>query len=187
MSNNMLDDISEVFFSREQLAEMTKRIGTEISRDFADKNLLMVSVLKGSVVFMADLMRNITIPCRIDFITAASYGAGTSSSGNVDITKDLSEDVKGYDILIVEDILDSGNTLQKLSDFLMTKNPSSITICTLLDKPSRRSPDVKISAKYIGAEVRDEFVVGYGLDYNQKYRNLPFIGILKPEAIENNK
>ena len=132
-------------------------------------------------------MRNITIPCRIDFITAASYGAGTSSSGNVDITKDLSEDVKGYDILIVEDILDSGNTLQKLSDFLMTKNPSSITICTLLDKPSRRSPDVKISAKYIGAEVRDEFVVGYGLDYNQKYRNLPFIGILKPEAIENNK
>lgn len=181
--SNMLDDISEIYFSCEQLDEITSRIGKQISEDYEGKNLLMVSVLKGSVIFMADLMRKITIPCRIDFITAASYGAGTSSSGKVDVTKDLSEDVAGYDILIVEDILDSGNTLQKLTDILWKKNPASIKICTLLDKPARRNPNVKIKASYIGAQVKDEFVVGYGLDYNQKYRNLPFIGILKPEAI----
>ena len=181
----MREDIASILLSEEQIHTRVRELGAEISRDYAGKEPLFVGVLKGCFIFMADLMRNITIPCRIDFITAASYGAGTSSSGIVDITKDLSEDVEGYDILIVEDILDSGNTLQKLSDFLMTKNPASITICTLLDKPARRSPNVKISAKYIGAEVRDEFVVGYGLDYDQKYRNLPFIGILKPEAIKN--
>lgn len=184
MNKNMLDDISEVYFSQEQLDEITTRIGKQISEDYKDKNLIMVSVLKGSVIFMADLMRKITIPCKIDFITAKSYGASTSSSGQVDVTKELSEDVAGYDILIVEDILDSGNTLQKLTDILWKKNPASIQICTLLDKPARRASHVKIKAKYIGAEVKDEFVVGYGLDYDQDYRNLPFIGILKPEAIK---
>lgn len=181
----MLNDIKEIYFSKEQLKEITDRIGAQISRDFEGKELVLISVLKGSVIFMADLMRSITIPCRIDFITAASYGAGMETSGNVNITKDLSDNIEGCDILLVEDIFDSGNTLQRLSDFLATKNPASITLCTLLDKPKRRNPNVKLKPKYIGAEVEDQFVVGYGLDYNQKYRNLPFIGILKPEIYEN--
>ena len=177
----MLNDIQEIYFSKEQLKEITDRIGAQISRDFEGKELVLISVLKGSVIFMADLMRSITIPCRIDFITAASYGPSMTSSGKVDIKKDISDNIEGCDILLVEDIFDSGNTLQHLSDYLATKNPASITLCTLLDKPSRRNPNVKLVPKYIGAEVEDQFVVGYGLDYNQKYRNLPFIGILKPE------
>ena len=181
MKNCMLDDISEVFFSKEQLAEITARIGAQISEDYKDKKLMLVCVLKGSVMFMSDLMKNITIPCSIDFLAAESYGSRTKSSGEVKITKDLSEDIRGYDLVIVEDILDSGKTLKKLTEFLKMKEPSSITICTLLDKPARR--EVDIAAKYIGAQVKDEFVVGYGLDYNQRYRNLPFIGILKPEAV----
>lgn len=181
----MLNDIKEVYFSQEQLKEITDRIGAQISKDFEGKNLVLISVLKGSVVFMADLMRSITIPCKIDFITAKSYGARTSTSGNVSIEGEIGEDLEGSDILLVEDIFDSGNTLQRLSDYFQTKNPASITLCTLLDKPSRRDPKVKLVPKYIGAEVQDQFVVGYGLDYNQKYRNLPFIGILKPELYEN--
>ena len=177
----MLNDIKEIYFSKEQLKEITDRIGAQISRDFEGKDLILISVLKGSVIFMADLMRSITIPCRIDFITAQSYGQSMTSSGNVSITKDISDNIEGCDILLVEDIFDSGNTLQRLSDYLATRNPSSITLCTLLDKPKRRDPNVKLVPKYIGAEVEDQFVVGYGLDYNQKYRNLPFIGILKPE------
>lgn len=180
----MLNDIQEIYFSKEQLKEITDRIGAQISRDFEGKDLILISVLKGSVIFMADLMRSITIPCRIDFITAESYGQNLASSGTVNITKDISDNIEGCDILLVEDIFDSGNTLQRLSDYLATKNPSSITLCTLLDKPSRRNPNVKLVPKYIGAEVEDQFVVGYGLDYNQKYRNLPFIGILKPEIYE---
>lgn len=177
----MLNDIKEIYFSKEQLKDITDRIGAQISRDFEGKDLVLISVLKGSVIFMADLMRSITIPCRIDFITAASYGQSMTSSGKVNIKKDISDNIEGCDILLVEDIFDSGNTLQHLSDYLATKNPASITLCTLLDKPSRRNPNVKLVPKYIGAEVEDQFVVGYGLDYNQKYRNLPFIGILKPE------
>lgn len=180
----MLNDIQEIFFSKEDLKEITDRIGAQISLDFEGKRLILISVLKGSVVFMADLMRSITIPCKIDFITAQSYGQSMTSNGNVSITKDISDNIEGCDILLVEDIFDSGNTLQRLSDYLKTKNPASITLCTLLDKPSRRNPNVKIIPKYIGAEVEDQFVVGYGLDYNQMYRNLPFIGILKPEIYE---
>lgn len=180
----MLNDIQEIFFSKEDLKEITDRIGAQISRDFEGKKLILISVLKGSVIFMADLMRSITIPCKIDFITAQSYGQSMTSNGNVSITKDISDNIEGCDILLVEDIFDSGNTLQRLSDYLKTKNPASITLCTLLDKPSRRNPNVRIVPKYIGAEVEDQFVVGYGLDYNQMYRNLPFIGILKPEIYE---
>lgn len=180
---SMLQDIQEVFFSQEDLAKIANRLGHQISHDYKDRNLLIVSVLKGSVIFMADLMRNITIPCKIDFITASSYHAGTESSGKVSVTDDLSvKDVHGYDILIVEDILDTGRTLQKLSDIFRKKGAASVTICTLLDKPERRDPSVTIRPTYIGAQVRNEFVVGYGLDYDQKYRNLPFIGILKPEV-----
>lgn len=183
---SMLKDIQKVFFSKEELEAIARRLGSQISRDYENRNLLIVSVLKGSVIFMADLMRNITIPCKIDFITASSYHAGTESSGNVSVTDDLSvKDVHGYDILIVEDILDTGRTLQKLSDIFARKGANSVTICTLLDKPERRDKSVKIKPTYIGATVDNEFVVGYGLDYDQKYRNLPFIGILKPEVYDN--
>ncbi|MBQ7597381.1 MAG: hypoxanthine phosphoribosyltransferase [Clostridia bacterium] len=182
----MIEDIQEVFYSEAQLQEIVARLGAQISEDFKDKNLLLVSVLKGSVVFMADLMRHITIPCKIDFLTASSYHDNTVPTDEVKITKDLTiQDIQGYDILIVEDILDTGRTLQRLSGILQHKGANSVTICTLLDKPSRRDPSVTISAKYIGATVRNEFVVGYGLDFAQKYRNLPFIGILKPEIYEN--
>lgn len=181
----MTDDISEIFFSAEQLEEITSRLGKQISEDYKDKNLLLVSVLKGSIMFMSDLMKHITIPCQIDFLAAESYGSNTKTSGQVKITKDISGDIRGCDILLVEDILDSGNTLKKLTEFLKIKEPASISICTMLDKPSRRTVDIE--ARYIGAEVQDQFVVGYGLDFAQKYRNLPFIGILKPEAVERIK
>lgn len=187
MTNNMTDDISEVFFSEEQIEEITARIGKQISEDYKDKNLMLVCVLKGSIMFMSDLMKHISIPCKIDFLAAESYGSAMKSSGEVKITKDLSSDIRGLDLLLVEDILDSGRTLKKLTEFLRLKEPASVEICTLLDKPSRRAVDVK--AKYIGSEVQDQFVVGYGLDFNQYYRNLPYIGILKPEAVDraNNK
>ena len=179
----MIEDIQEVFFSEEDLAAIVARLGAQISEDYKDKNLLLVSVLKGAVVFMADLMRSITIPCKIDFLTASSYHDATVPTDEVKITKDLTiRDVQGYDILIVEDILDTGRTLQRLTGVLEHKGARSVSICTLLDKPERRDPNVKIKPKYIGASVRNEFVVGYGLDFAQKYRNLPFIGILKPEV-----
>lgn len=179
----MLNDIDRVLLSEEQLKEIVKRLGKEISEDYKDKNLVLVSVLKGSVVFMADLMREIKIPCSIDFMSVSSYGSGTKTSGVVRIIKDLDTDVvDGADLLIVEDILDSGVTLEYLIKILSARNPKSIKICTLLDKPERRKANVK--ADYSGAQVPDAFVVGYGLDYNEKYRNLPFVGALKPIVYE---
>lgn len=179
----MLNDIQSVLFSQENLAAMVARLGEQISRDYKGKNLLLVSILKGSVVFMSDIMRSIDIPCRIDFMAVSSYGSGIKSSGSVKIIKDLDLDLQGYDLLIVEDILDSGRTLSSLMEILSTRKPKSIEICTLFDKPERREADVY--AKYIGAQVPDAFIVGYGLDYDEKYRNLPFVGILKPEVYEN--
>ena len=176
----MLQDIKEVWINEEQLQEKVKELGAAISQDYKDKNLLMVSVLKGSVVFMADLMRAITVPAAIDFMAVSSYGAGTKSSGVVRILKDLETHIEDYDLLLVEDILDSGNTLAYLRELLGDRGPRSIRIATLLDKPSRRVADIK--ADYLGFEIEDQFVVGYGLDYNEKYRNLPFIGILKPSV-----
>ena len=182
MENTMLNDIKEVLYSEAYIDSMVKRVGAEISRDYADKNLLLVSVLKGSVVFMADLMRAITIPARIDFMCVSSYGSGTKTSGVVKIIKDLDADLTGRDVLIVEDILDTGITLSKLVPVLKMRNPGSVKICTILDKPSRRKADIK--PDYEGFQVPDEFVVGYGLDYDEKYRNLPYIGILKPCVYE---
>ncbi len=179
----MLNDIEKVYYSEEQLAEIVRRLGKQISEDYKDKNLLLVSVLKGSVVFMADLMRAITVPCAIDFMCVSSYKSGTESSGVVKIVKDLDINLEGYDLLIVEDILDSGKTLSSLKKILVGRNPKSIRICTLLDKPERRVVD-DIFADYSGAEVPDEFVVGYGLDYDEKYRNLPYIGVLKRKVYE---
>lgn len=179
----MLNDIEKVLYSEEELKDICQRLGKQISEDYKDKNLLLVSVLKGSVIFMGDLMRNITIPCRIDFMAVSSYGSGTVSTGRVKIKKDLDIDISGYDLLIVEDILDSGITLDNLRRILMLRNPKSIKICTLLDKPERRKAD--ITADYAGTIVPDEFVVGYGLDYDEKYRNLPFIGVLKRSVYES--
>lgn len=173
-------DVERILLSKEEIAAITERLGKQISEDYKDKNLLMVSVLKGSIVFMADLMRAITVNCRIDFLSVSSYGTGTKTSGIVKIQKDLDIKLEGYDLLLVEDILDSGMTLSYLKDLLKTRNPKSIRICTFLDKPERRAADIQ--ADYIGTNVPDEFVVGYGLDYAERYRNLPYLGVLKPSV-----
>ena len=178
----MNQDIERVIFSEEQLHETVSKLGVQISEDYKNRKLLMVSILKGSIMFMSDLMRSITIPCEIDFMAVSSYGSGTKNSGTVRILKDLDRDISGYDVLIVEDILDSGMTLNYLIDLLWARNPNSIRICTLFDKPERRKVD--IYADYSGLEVPDEFIVGYGLDYAEKYRNLPYIGVLKRSVYE---
>jgi hypoxanthine phosphoribosyltransferase len=179
----MIEDIASVLVSEEQLRERVHEIGAEISRDYAGKEPLFVGVLKGCFIFMADLVREVTVPGSVDFMAVSSYGDGTSTTGAVKINKDLSQNIEGRDVILVEDILDSGVTLSYLSKYLWNRKPASITIATLLDKPSRRKADVH--AKYVGFTVPDAFVVGYGLDYAEKYRNLPFIGILKPEIYEN--
>ena len=173
-------DIQEVLFSQQQLEERVDQIAQEITRDYAGKEIVLISVLRGSFVFMADLCRRIDLPCTIDFMSVSSYGSGTSSTGQVQITKDLSGDISGKHILVVEDILDSGNTLSYLLKLLEQRKPASIRLCTLLDKPERRVKPVTVD--YTGFAIPDAFVVGYGLDYAEKYRNLPYIGILKPEV-----
>lgn len=175
----MKNDIERILIGEDELHKIVADLGRQISEDYKDKNLLMVSVLKGSVIFMADLMRNITIPCNIDFMSVSSYGNGTKSSGVVKIIKDLDVNIEGKDLLIVEDILDSGKTLSYVIDILKTRKPASIKICTLFDKPERR--EAQVYADYSGTKVPDEFIVGYGLDFDEKYRNLPYIGVLKPE------
>ena len=174
------DDILKVLLSEEQLKEKCAEMGAQITKDYAGKNLLLVTVLKGAVVYMADLLRCIDLPGAIDFMVVSSYGSGTKTTGVVKIVKDLDQDLSGKDILIVEDILDSGMTLSYLKGLLQSRNPASIRIATLLDKPSRRKVDLK--ADYVGFEVPDEFVVGYGLDFDEEYRNLPFVGVLKPHV-----
>ena len=173
-------DIQEVLFSQQQLEERVDQIAQEITRDYAGKEIVLISVLRGSFVFMADLCRRIDLPCTIDFMSVSSYGSGTSSTGQVQITKDLSEDISGRHIIVVEDILDSGNTLSYLLKILDHRRPASIRLCTLLDKPERRVKPVEVH--YTGFTIPDAFVVGYGLDYAEHYRNLPYIGILKPEV-----
>ena len=171
---SMNDDIKNILVSEEALKAKVAELGAQISRDYEGRNLVLVSILKGSVVFMADLMRAVTIPCSIDFMVVSSYG------GLVKIIKDLDGDLSGKDVLIVEDILDTGVTLSKLVPMLKMRNPNSVKICTILDKPSRRKADIQ--PDYEGFQVPDEFVVGYGLDYDEKYRNLPYVGVLKPEV-----
>lgn len=176
----MTNDILKVLVTENELKDKVAELGAKISADYKGKNLLLVSVLKGSVVFMADLMRSITIPCKIDFMAVSSYGSGTKTSGVVKIIKDLDINLSGYDVLIVEDILDSGMTLSYISGLLSSRGATSIKIATLLDKPARRQADIK--ADYFCFDIPDEFVVGYGLDFDEKYRNLPFVGVLKPEV-----
>ncbi len=183
--SSMFDDIGEVLFTQEEIADIVRNMGRQISEDYKGKNLLLVGVLKGSLVFMADLMREITVPCALDFLSVSSYGSGTVTSGEVRILKDLDSSLEGKDLLIVEDILDSGVTLSFLLKTLSARRPASIRLCTLLDKPERRRVD--IHADYIGASVPDKFIVGYGLDYAEKYRNVPYIGVLKPEIYTTGK
>ena len=173
-------DIDHILFSEEQLKARVREIAGQIDRDFAGKEPMLISVLRGSFIFMADLMRSITLPCTVDFMAVSSYGAGTTSSGQVKITKDLSESIEGRDIIVVEDILDSGNTLSYLLQLLQARRPASVRLCTLLDKPSRRTKEVELH--YSGFTIPDYFVVGYGLDYAERYRNLPYVGVLKPEV-----
>lgn len=179
----MINDVERVLLSEEQLAKRILEIGAEITADYAGKEILMIGVLRGAVLFMADLARAIKVPVAIDFMAVSSYGAGTSSSGVVRILKDLDEDVEGKHVLVVEDIIDSGLTLNYLVDNLKSRQPASIKICTLLNKPDRRKVDVDIA--YNGFTIPDHFVIGYGLDYAEKYRNLPFIGILKPKIYQD--
>ncbi len=176
---SMDKDIEKILLSEEEIGETCKRLGEEISRDYKGKKLLLVSVLKGAVVFMADLMRNITVDAEIDFMAISSY-SGSKSTGVVQFKKDLDIDPDGYDILVVEDILDTGLSLKYIVDILLRKNANSVKICAFLDKPENRKADIK--ADYVGTQVPNEFVVGYGLDYNEKYRNLPYLGVLKPEV-----
>lgn len=175
----MLQDIKDVLFNEEILKNKVEEMGKIISEDYEGKNLIIIGVLKGSVVFAADLLKKITIPCEIDFMAVSSYGSSTESTGVVRILKDLDYSIEGKDVLIVEDIVDSGITLDYLLKYLKARKASTIEIATLLNKPARRKVDVPV--KYVGFEVPDEFIVGYGIDYAEKYRNLPFIGSLKPE------
>ena len=172
-------DVEKVLISEEEIKEICKRLGKQISEDYKDKKLVLVSVLKGGVVFLSDLMREITCDCQIDFMSVSSY-SGTKTTGVVKFKKDMDVDPDGRDILIVEDILDSGVTLSYLKKVIEGRNAASVKVCTFLDKPANRQTD--ITADYVGAEVPDEFIIGYGLDYNEKYRNLPFVGILSPNV-----
>ena len=174
----MIDAIEKVLISEEELEAAVGRIGKQISVDYKDRDPIFIGVLKGCFMFMADLMRHVDIPCSMDFMAVSSY-KGTTSTGAVKINKDVSENIEGRHIILVEDILDSGVTLNYLKNYLMVSRPASIAVATLMDKPARRKAD--IYANYSCFEVPDAFVVGYGLDYNERYRNLPYIGILKPE------
>ena len=176
----MKQDIERILFSEEQLKERIAALGAELTRDYEDKNPIFVGVLKGCFVFMADLLRNVDVYCTMDFMSVSSYGDGVTSTGAVKINKDLSRDIAGRHVIIVEDILDSGITLSYLKKYLSVRNPASISIVTLLDKPARRRADVQ--ADYVGFEVEDAFVVGYGLDSAGESRNLPYIGALKSEV-----
>lgn len=172
-------DVEKILVTEEEIKEICKRLGEQISKDYEGKRLLLVSVLKGAVVFMADLMRSIICDCQIDFMAVSSY-SGTKTTGVVKFKKDLDIDPDGCDILLVEDILDSGVTLAYLKNVLMDRNAASIKVCAFLDKPANRRADIQ--ADYVGKVIPDEFVIGYGLDYNEKYRNLPYVGVLSSKV-----
>jgi len=180
MTNEMQNDIERVYFTSQQLSDKVKELGARITEDYRGKNPLIVGVLKGSFVFMADLVREINTPCNLDFMVASSYGMSSKTSGEAKIIMDMGQPVKGRDVILVEDILDSGMTLSSLSRLLADRGANSVKLCSLLSKPSRRRTEVK--ADYLGFEIEDEFVVGYGLDYAERYRNLPYVGVLKPSV-----
>ena len=179
----MLDDIKEILITEEELQRRIKELGEVLSKEYADKNPVIIGVLKGVVVFYADMVRQIQVPCEMDFMCISSYH-GTDSTGKTRMRMDVGADLTGRHVLILEDIFDTGNSLSYTYRYLMEKKPASLKICTLLDKPSRRNPEVTLKPDYVGFTIPNAFVVGYGLDYNEQYRNLPFVGILKPEVYE---
>ncbi len=174
------DDIAEILVDAPAIAAKNRELGAAIARDYRDRDLALVSILKGSLPFLADLMRCIDLALSVDFLEVSSYGSSTESSGIVRIVKDIADPVEGRDVLVVEDIIDTGNTLAFVLDHLRSQRPASVRLCTLLDKPARRIVPIEID--YRGFEIPDKFVVGYGLDYAERYRNLPFIGVLRPEV-----
>ncbi len=176
----MHKDIQEILFSEKDIENIVNSIAKQIEKDYNGKDFIMVGLLKGSVAFMVDLMKKINLDFAIDFIVASSYGSGSTSTGRVNLQKDVSQSVEGKDILIVEDIIDSGHTLDFITKYLMAKKAKSVKICTLFNKPDRREVDIPVD--YVGAVIPDAFIVGYGLDFNESYRNLPYVGILKPEV-----
>ncbi len=181
----MHKDLERILISEEEIRECVKKLGRQITEDFAGEQLTVVCILKGSTVFFADLVREIKLDTVFDFMIVKSYGGGTESSGNVRFVKDLDESITGKNVLIVEDIIDSGLTLTFLKNNLITRGAKALKICTLLDKPERRKPGATITVDYCGFRIPNEFVVGYGLDYNESYRNLPMVGVLKPEIYTN--
>ena len=178
----VLEDIKSVMISEEEIAKRVKELGKQLTEDYKGKELLVVGILKGCMLFLSDLVRTIDLPLTLDFMVVSSYGATTKSSGVVRIVKDLEREIEGKDVLIVEDIVDTGLTLSYLVENFKARNPKSVKVCSLLDKPDRRKAQVEI--QYIGFKIPDEFVVGYGLDYGENYRNLPFVCVLKPEVYE---
>ena len=180
MERAMHKDVEKVLYTEEQLRERVVAIGQKITADYQGASPVCIGVLKGSFVFMADLMRSIDLPCQIEFLAVSSYGNKSETTGAVQLMQDLQADIEGRDVIVIEDILDSGLTLSYLINYLSVRNPKSIEICTLLDKPERRR--AQVAAKYIGFTIPDAFIVGYGLDFAERYRNLPYVGILKPEV-----
>ena len=176
-------DIKEILLTKEQIAAKVQELGAVLSEEYKDKNPVFVGVLKGVVIFYADMIRAIDIPCEMDFMCVSSY-QGANSTGRTMISKDLSCDINGRHVVILEDIFDTGNSLEFICNHLRNKEPASLKICTLLDKPERRKPGVQVKCDWVGFTIPNEFVVGYGLDFDEKYRNLPYVGILKPEAYE---
>ncbi|MEE3334284.1 MAG: hypoxanthine phosphoribosyltransferase [Ruminococcus sp.] len=176
----MNKDVEKILVSEKELDEIVQRLAAEIDNDYRDKDLMMVGVLKGSILFMADLMKAMENDCKIDFVVVSSYADGTESTGRVNVLKDISQSIVGKDLLIVEDIIDSGNTLNFLVKYFTAKGANSVKIVTLFDKPDRRK--VEVPVEYVGKVIPDAFIVGYGLDYAEKYRTLPYVGILKPEV-----
>ncbi len=174
-------DVAEVLIDADVLQERIRELGVEISSDYAGRELLLVGVLKGAIFFIADLMRELAVPCEIDFMAISSYGAATDSSGVVRILKDLDLNITGRDVLVIEDIIDSGLTLSYLMRTLRARRPGSLEICALLTKPERR--EIEVPVRYVGFEIENKFVIGYGLDYAERYRNLPYIGVLHPDLI----
>ena len=179
----MEHNIQEVLLTEEQIRTRIEELGKILTEEYRDKEPIVVGVLKGVVVFYADMIRKIQVPCQMDFMWVSSY-AGTESTGSMVVKRDVSSDIRGRHVLILEDIFDTGNSLDFVYKHLMAKEPASIKICTLLDKPERRKPGITLQADYVGFTIPNAFVVGYGLDFNEYYRNLPYIGILKPEAYE---
>ena len=177
----MEKDIEQILLTEEQIQARIQELGHILTEEYRDKDPIIVGVLKGVVVFYADMIRHIKTHCQMDFMWISSY-EGTSSTGNMIVKRDLSEDVKGRHVLILEDIYDTGSSLDFVYKHILSREPASLKICTLLDKPSRRKPEITLQADYVGFEIPNAFVVGYGLDFNEHYRNLPYIGVLKPEA-----